>query len=101
VNTATNYFECRRTAYALYLTKQPVAQREKCINRLRTPAQRIRLRELIYQVKAQQFSTLPTSAMNCAMLSLAGKDPEQANKVNGYLKEILKGKSDEKNNLAA
>lgn len=91
MNTPTNYFESRRAAYAVYLSKLPVLEREKCINRLRTDAQRARLRDLIYKVKAEQLLTLPVTLLACALKQLEDTDQNQFKAVSSHLNFLSKG----------
>ena len=84
----TNQVQERRKFYAIYLSRQPVAERARALNRIRNQAQRADMVDLIYQVKAKQLLVLPVNLLSCALNQLAEIDHKQFLAVSRYLKKF-------------
>ncbi len=102
MSKTAKHFKDRRTAYALYLSKQPVAIREQCIARFKTPASRASFRTLVFKMKAHQLYNAPLNILGCALSQLKQNDPQQFAVVTKYLEQFtLEQATHGKNNIAA
>ncbi|MEY8239987.1 MAG: hypothetical protein RPT25_06555 [Cycloclasticus sp.] len=100
MNTQLNHFDSSLKGYAQYLSKLSIVERERAINAVRTGTQGDELRNLVYQVKAEQLITLPVTLLACALKQIAEKDLAQFKAVTFHLFAIAKGNGHAKQSIA-